>query len=77
MKIPDIAGAIPGNGQRNHLHVPNQHGDMRSLHRQSVHSQDIDLSDTVNNFVDFVKEGRYTRHRYRHNMHTRYRGKYH
>lgn len=31
------------------------------------------LSDTVSNVVDFVKE-RQHRHRYRHNLHTRYRG---
>lgn len=73
--MPDIAGA--GNVSRNHIHVPKFQGDMRSSHRQSVNSQDIDLSETVNNFVGFVKEGRHTRHRYRHNLHTRYRGDLH
>ncbi|XP_031638409.1 voltage-dependent calcium channel type A subunit alpha-1-like isoform X2 [Contarinia nasturtii] len=62
------------NHTRNHLQIPDSHRDMRSPHRHSTVSQDIALSDTVANFVDFVKEGRNTRHRYRHNMHTRYRG---
>lgn len=60
--------------QKEHLQVPDLHQNRRTSHRQSVLSQDIDLSDTVANFVDFVKEGRHTRHRYRHNLHTRYRG---
>lgn len=54
-----------------HLEVPNAHRDMLSPHRTSVISQD--LPDTVANFVDFVKEG-HTRHRFRYNMHRRYRG---
>lgn len=57
-----------------HLQVPDPMVDPRTSHRLSIHSQDIGLLDTVANFVDFVKEGRHTRHRYRHNMHTRYRG---
>lgn len=75
LRIPDRTGEIPLNGAtRDHLRVPGTHRDPRSPHRYSINSQDIDLSDTVANFVDFVKEGRQTRHRYRHNMHTRYRG---
>lgn len=74
--MPDIAGDVPRHSPRDHLRVPDAHTDLRSpSHRHSIHSQDIDLSDTVANFVDFVKEGRNTRHRYRYNMHTRYRGK--
>lgn len=42
-------------------------------HRYSIQSNDMALSDTVSNVVDFVKE-RHAKHRYRHNMHTRYRG---
>lgn len=41
-------------------------------HRGSIASQE--LFDTVSNVVEFVREGRQVRHRYRHNMHTRYRG---
>lgn len=78
--MPDIAGDVPRrsipHAHRDHLRVPDANRDYRSPHhhRQSVFSQDIDLSDTVANFVDFVKEGRQNRHRYRHNMHTKYRG---
>lgn len=76
LKIPDISGtAAASSTARDLLQVPDAHQNVRSPHRYSVHSQDIDLPDTVANFVDFVKEGRHTRHRYRHNMHTRYRGK--
>ena len=53
------------------LEVPNAQKNARSSHRPSIISQD--LPDTVANFVDFVKEG-HSRHRYRYNMHTRYRG---
>lgn len=63
-----------GESMVDHLQIPDAMYDERSPHRHSIHSHDIDLSDTVANFVDFVKEGRHTRHRYRHNMHTRYRG---
>lgn len=42
-------------------------------HRYSIQSNDMAFSDTVSNVVDFVKE-RHTKHRYRHNLHTRYRG---
>lgn len=42
-------------------------------HRHSIMSNDMALTDTVSNVVDFVKE-RHARHRYRHNMHTKYRG---
>lgn len=57
------------------LEVPNaHHRNVQSPHRQSVISQE--LPDTVANFVDFVKEG-HSRHRYRYNMHTRYRGLLH
>lgn len=74
--LPDIAGALPQEIlKKERLQVPDIHRERRSSHRQSFLSQDADLSDTVANFVDFVKEGRHTRHRYRHNMHTRYRGK--
>lgn len=44
---------------------------VRDQHRESIASQE--LFDTVSNVVDFVKEGRH-KHRYRHNLHTRYRG---
>lgn len=53
------------------LDVPNAQRNVRSPHRPSIVSQE--LPDTVANFVDFVKEG-HSRHRYRYNMHTRYRG---
>ena len=78
--LPDIAGdVVPrrSNLPRDHLRVPDANQDFRPPpphHRHSTYSQDNDLSDTVANFVDFVKEGRRHHHRYRHNMHTRYRG---
>lgn len=53
------------------LDVPNAEKNDRSPHRPSIVSQE--LPDTVANFVDFVKEG-HSKHRYRYNMHTRYRG---
>lgn len=74
-------GAIAGEEHRinhhtrDHLQIPDAHRNTRSPHRNSTVSQDI--GDTVTNFVDFVKEGRQTRHRYRYNMHTRYRGDSH
>lgn len=74
-KLTDMAGHNhQGESMVDHLQIPDAMYDERSPHRHSIHSHDIDLSDTVANFVDFVKEGRQTRHRYRHNMHTRYRG---
>lgn len=77
--LPDIAGdVVPqrSNLSRDYLRVPDGNQDFRPPphHRHSTYSQDNDLSDTVANFVDFVKEGRRHHHRYRHNMHTRYRG---
>lgn len=73
--LPDITGIpLQESMTKNRLQVPDTRKDRRMSHRQSVLSQEIDLSGTVANFVDFVKEGRHTRHRYRHNMHTRYRG---
>lgn len=80
--LPDSAGdVVPrrSNLPKDHLRVPDANQDFRPPpppphHRHSTYSQDNDLSDTVANFVDFVKEGRRHHHRYRHNMHTRYRG---
>lgn len=65
---------LQGESIVDHLQVPGAMDEKRSPHRQSVISQDI--TDTVANFVDFVKESRKTHHRYRHNMHTRYRGNF-
>lgn len=74
--LPDVTGDVQRRSiSRDHLRVPDAHHGIRTTnHRHSIYSQDIDLPDTVANFVDFVKEGRHNRHRYRHNMHTRYRG---
>lgn len=63
--------------QNEHSQKPSAHGRRESRqtngHRYSIQSNDMALSDTVSNVVDFVKE-RHAKHRYRHNLHTRYRG---
>lgn len=72
LNLTDIAGTnSQGKSMVNQLEVPNAQRNVRSQHRPSVISQD--LSDTVANYVDFVKEG-HSRRRYRYNLHTRYRG---
>lgn len=84
--MTDLAGGHPANGTNNadqlqtqneHSQKPSSHGRRESRqtngHRYSIQSNDMALSDTVSNVVDFVKE-RHAKHRYRHNMHTRYRG---
>lgn len=70
--LTDLAGTISQEKSMvDQLDVPNAQRNGRSPHRPSIVSQE--LPDTVVNFVDFVKEGN-SRHRYRYNMHTRYRG---
>lgn len=75
LNLTDIAAKISQEKSTvDQLDVPHAQRNVRSPHRPSDASQE--LPDTVNNFVDFVKEGN-VRHRYRHNMHTRYRGLHH
>lgn len=66
LKLTDLTGTTSQDESMvKQLEVPNAQDASRMAHRPSVFSQDIDLSDTVANFVDFVKEGRQNRHRYR------------
>lgn len=74
-KLPKLPGANHHHDSPRDRQYSNGQDHWQSSHRESLLSQDLGLTDTVTNFVDFVKEGRHPRHRYRHNMHTRYRGK--
>lgn len=86
LQITNLVRGQPEDGANNvdqlqieneHSQKPSAHGRKESRqtngHRYSIQSNDMALSDTVSNVVDFVKE-RHAKHRYRHNMHTRFRG---